>query len=366
MTDISSQALDALKAAVGPQGWLDDPDALAPYLTEWRGIYSGCTPLLVAPASTAEASAVLRVCAEHDIAVVPQGGNTGLAGGAIPGLQSRPEILLSSRRLNRVRNIDPANFTVTVEAGVVLAELQQRVAAQELYFPLSLAAEGSCQIGGNLSTNAGGTNVLRYGNSRDLVLGLEVVLPSGEVWDGLSGLRKDNTGYDLRHLFVGAEGTLGFITAATLKLFPAPRSRATAWLAVADPDAAVALYSAARRHLGEEMVAFELMAGNAVDMVLAHIPGTRAPLDAEAGGGQPPWCVLIEFTSAGEQAVLDAQLLSFLEQCMSDGLVADGAVAASDAQREDFWRVRHGISEAQKHAGGSIKHDVSVPVSRMA
>ena len=353
--------LDALKDAVGPGGWVDDPQALEPNLTEWRGMYTGATPLLVAPASAAEAAAVLRICAEHEIAVVPQGGNTGLAGGAIPGLQDRPEILLSSRRLKRIRAIDKDNFTVTVEAGVVLADLQQAAAEQGLYFPLSLAAEGSCQIGGNISTNAGGTNVLRYGNARDLVLGLEVVLPSGEIWDDLTGLRKDNTGYDLRHLFIGAEGTLGFITAATLKLFPAPRSRATAWLAVTDPAAAVALYGEARQRLGDEMVAFELMADCAIDMVLAHIPGTRAPLD-----DAQPWNVLVEFTSAGDQDALDGQLLGFLEQCLATGLVSDGAVAASEAQRDDFWRLRHGISEAQKHEGGSIKHDVSVPVSRMA
>lgn len=303
----------------------------------------------------------MAICARHAVAVVPQGGNTGLAGGAIPGLGERPEILLSSARLKRIRGVDTENFTVTVEAGVILAELQAAAASQGLYFPLSLAAEGSCRIGGNIATNAGGTNVLRYGNTRDLVLGLEVVLPSGEIWNGLSGLRKDNTGYDLRHLFIGSEGTLGFITAATLKLFPAARSRATAWLAVADPQAAVALYGQARQQLGDEMVAFELLPGIAIDMVLEHIPGTRSPLQSAN-----PWHVLVEFTSARDQNSLEEQLLSFLGRSLEDGAVTDGAVAASDSQRDDFWRLRHSISEAQKLAGGSIKHDISVPVSRIA
>ena len=282
MTEIQPSVLDALKEAVGRPGWEDDPQALEPYLTEWRGMYTGSTPLLVAPATAAEAAAVLRICNQHGVAVVPQGGNTGLTGGGIPGLQGRPEILLSSRRLKRIRATDPDNFTMTVEAGVVLADVQAAAAEQGFYFPLSLAAEGSCQIGGNLATNAGGTNVLRYGNTRDLVLGLEVVLPSGEIWNGLTGLRKDNSGYDLRNLFVGAEGTLGFITAATLKLFPAPRSRATAWLTVADPAAAVALYADARQRLGDEMV------GVRVDGRECHRHGSGAhPRHPGAARGRP-------------------------------------------------------------------------------
>jgi len=350
-----------IKSVVGAAGWQDDLRALEPHVTEWRGLYTGSTPLLVAPATTAETAAVLSICAAHNIGVVPQGGNTGLAGGAIPGLGGRPEILLSASRMKQIRAIDAGNFSVTVEAGVILAELQAAVAAEGLYFPLSLAAEGSCQIGGNIATNAGGTNVLRYGNTRDLVLGLEVVLPDGQVWNGLSGLRKDNTGYDLKNLFVGSEGTLGFITAATLKVFPASRSRATAWLAVADADAAVALYGEARRCLGDEMVAFELIPERAVELVRAHIPGARVPL-TEASA----WHVLVEFTSAADQSALDQQLLDFLEVGLNTSSISDGAVAASDAQRDDFWRLRHGISEAQKIEGGSIKHDVSVPISQMA
>ncbi len=360
---INSDILRQLQAAVGDAGWSDDPAVLEPHLTEWRGLWRGATPLMVAPVSTEEAAAVISICAAHGIAVVPQGGNTGLAGGAIPGLdRQRPEILLSSDRLKRIRTIDADNFTVTAEAGVVLAELQNAAADAGMFFPLSLAAEGSCSIGGNISTNAGGTNVLRYGNTRELVLGLEVVLADGTVWNGLSGLRKDNTGYDLKQLFIGAEGTLGFVTAATLKLFPAALSRSSAWLAVASAADAVALYGRARQQLGDEMVAFELMPQLAVEMTLEHLAACRNPL----GDAMAEWHVLLEFTSAREQAQLDAQLLSFLQGCLEDRLVSDGAVAGSHSQRDDFWRIRHGISEAQKLAGGSIKHDISVPVSAMA
>ncbi len=362
---LAPEVINALKAVVGDAGWQDDPDALEPHLTEWRGLYHGSTPLMLSPASTTEVAEVIAICAANGIAVVPQGGNTGLVGGAIPGLDpQRIEILLSSSRLRKIRSLDPDNYTVTAEAGVVLAELQDVVADEGLFFPLSLAAEGSCSIGGNISTNAGGTNVLRYGNTRDLVLGLEVVLADGSVWNGLSGLRKDNTGYDLKHLFIGAEGTLGFVTAATLKVFPAANSRSTAWLAVSDPQAAVSLYGDARQQMGDEMVAFELLPQLALDMVVEHIAGCRNPLGEDAADAL--WHVLVEFTSARSQASLDEQLITFLEDALAGGLVVDGAVASSDTQRDDFWRIRHGISEAQKRAGASIKHDVSLPISRLA
>lgn len=371
---LKSEIIEKLKAVVGKGGWLEDPADLESFVTEWRGLYRGATPLVVMPCSTEQVAAIVGICAANGTAVVPQGGNTGLAGGAIPGLEShgseshdpdnqRPEILLSSRRLKKIHAIDQENFTVTVEAGVVLSELQTVVEAAGLYFPLSLAAEGSCSIGGNISTNAGGTNVLRYGNTRDLVLGLEVVLADGSVWNGLSGLRKDNTGYDLKHLFIGAEGTLGFVTAATLKLFPLAVSRSTAWLGVASPEAAVKLYGEARQHLGDEIVAFELMPQIAIDMVLEHLPGSRNPLGEKSAD---VWHVLVEFASAREQQLLDEQLLTFLQHCLETGQVADGSVAGSVAHRDEFWAVRHGISEAQKKAGGSIKHDISVPLSRMA
>jgi len=358
---INPEVLAALKSAVGEAGWIGDPVRLEPHLTEWRGLYRGETPLMLMPASTAEAARVVEICAAANVAMVPHGGNTGLTGGAIPGLDGRAEILLSAARLNRIRELDTANFTVTAEAGVVLQALQEAAAEAGLLFPLSLAAEGSCQLGGNISTNAGGTSVLRYGNTRDLVLGLEVVLPDGRVWEGLQGLRKDNTGYDLKQWFIGAEGTLGFVTAATVKLFPTPRSRATAWLATADAAAAVQLYSLARSRLGDELTACELLPRIAVDMVLEHVWGCRDPLT-----DSHPWYVLLEFASARDQAALDSQLVDFLETAMAGGTVVDGVVAASESQRDGLWRIRHAVSEAQKKAGASIKHDISVPLSRVA
>jgi FAD/FMN-containing dehydrogenase len=366
-TNPDNELIEQLKLITGPSGWLEDASELEPYLTEWRGLFHGQTPLLLLPASVAEVSAILRLCHEHGVGVVPQGGNTGLVGGAIPGLAADgpAEVLLSARRLNNVREIDTANFTMTVEAGCILEQLQNEAAEQNLYFPLSLAAEGSCQIGGNISTNAGGTNVLRYGNTRDLVLGLEVVLPDGTVYDSLSGLRKDNAGYDLKQLFIGAEGTLGFITAATLKLFSAPRSTATAWLAVVDPAAAVKLYGEARANVGDDMVAFELIPQLAVDMVLSHIPACRDPLESQSEVETAGWFVLLEMAGARLQTQTDEQLTDFLATCLETELITDGIVASSEAQRLELWRLRHSISEAQKHAGGSIKHDISVPVSRM-
>ncbi|MEJ2139081.1 MAG: FAD-binding oxidoreductase [Gammaproteobacteria bacterium] len=357
----NKQVIGRLQAIVGPAGFIDEAKELEPFLTEWRGLYRGATPLMLLPSSTGQVSEILRLCSESGVGVVPQGGNTGLAGGAIPGLDgSAEQVLISTSRMNRVRELDQKNYTVTVDAGCILADIQQLVSEYELLFPLSLAAEGSCQIGGNISTNAGGTNVLHYGNTRDLVLGLEVVLPDGRILNELRGLRKDNTGYDLKQLFIGAEGTLGIITAATLKLFPAPVSTATAWLGVADPAAAVRLYALARKQVGDELVAFELMPQLAIDMVAENLPGCRNPLD-----GVQPWHLLMELANARSQGETEQQLLDFLDRCMQESLVADGIVASSEAQRQALWRVRHGISEAQKKAGASIKHDISVPVSKM-
>ncbi len=358
--ELNTEIIAELKAAAGPGGCVEDADDLQPHLTEWRGLYTGRTPLMLQPATTDAVAAILSLCHQHAISVVPQGGNTGLAGGAIPGLDGRTEVLLNLRRLNRVREIDRDNYAITVEAGCILEELQNTVAEQDLLFPLSLASEGSCQIGGNISTNAGGTNVLRYGNTRDLVLGLEVVLSDGSILNGLSGLRKDNTGYDLKQLFIGAEGTLGIVTAATLKLFPAPRSSATALLAVSDPASAVALYSAARQRIGDEMVAFELMPRLAVELVVRHIPGARDPMD-----DSHDWYVLMELANARPQTETEELLTDFLSRCFEDALVNDGIVASSDAQRKELWHLRHAISEAQKEEGGSVKHDISVPVSLM-
>jgi len=358
--ELNTDIIAELKAAVGPGGWLEDATDLEPFLTEWRGLYTGATPLMLQPATTAEVSAVLQVCNKYGLPVVPQGGNTGLAGGAIPGLTETVEVLLSLRRLTRVRLLDQANYALTVEAGCILQELQNIAAEHGLLFPLSLASEGSCQIGGNISTNAGGTNVLRYGNTRDLILGLEVVLADGTVLDDLSGLRKDNTGYDLKQLFIGAEGTLGIITAATLKLFPAPSGSATALLAVSDPHMAVKLYSSARLRVGDEMVAFELVPRIAIELVGRHIPNSRDPMDAAHD-----WYVLVETANARPPEETEARLTEFLARCFEDGLVLDGIVASSEAQRKDLWHLRHAISEAQKEEGGSIKHDIAVPVSQM-
>jgi len=358
-TDISEAALTALTATTDAAGVIRDPVELEPWVTEWRGLYHGRTGLMLAPRTRDEVATILRICNGHRIGVVPQGGNTGLAGGAIPDSSpERQQLLLSSRRLRRIREVDPDNYTITAEAGCILAEVQAAAEDVDRLFPLSLAAEGSCNIGGNLATNAGGTNVLRYGNTRDLVLGIEVVLADGRVFDGLRGLRKDNTGYDLKQLFIGAEGTLGFITAATCKLFPRPRDVATAFVAVADPAAAIELQSRARIALGDQLNAFELINRRAVDFVLAHIPGVREPL-----ADHHKWYVLLELGSPRDDA--NASMEGFLAAEMEAGRVSDGVLASSSTQRDELWRLRHSISEAQKSAGAGIKHDISVPVSRI-
>jgi FAD/FMN-containing dehydrogenase len=345
--------LDRLKEIVGPGGWTDQPEELAPHLVEWRNRYQGATPLLLRPGTTAQVAAVVRTCAEAEVAIVPQGGNTGLVGGQIP----RPgadEILVSLSRLRRVRAVDPVDNTLTVEAGCTLMEVQQAAAAADRLFPLSLAAEGSCQIGGNLSTNAGGIHVLRYGNARELVLGLEVVTAEGEVWEGLRALRKDNTGYDLKQLFLGAEGTLGIITAAVLKMFPRNRQVETIFAAVPTVEAAVALLGHVRGSSGDAVLAFELIPRLALEFVTRHLPGAHDPLPAAS-----PWYVLFDLTTSravAEQAVAAAAEAE---------LIQDAALAASEAQAAALWRLREGISECQKPEGESLKHDISVPVSRI-
>ena len=348
-----------LRAIVGAANVLDGETDMAPFLSDWRGRYHGRARAVVRPRDTAEVAAVVAACAQAGVAMVPQGGNTGLCGGATP-LADGAAVVISLARLDRVRALDPDNDTLTVEAGCTLAAVQEAAQAAGRLFPLSLASEGSCLIGGNLSTNAGGVQVLRYGNTRDLVLGLEAVLPDGRVWDGLRGLRKDNTGYDLKQLFIGAEGTLGIVTAAVLKLFPAIRTRATAWVAVADPRAAVRLLGLLRAACGDRVSAFEIVGRTALGLVLRHIPGARDPL-----AGAPAWTVLVELSDPAVDAPLEAQLEAVLGEAVAQGLASDAAVAASVAQARALWALREDISEAQRIEGVSIKHDVSVPVSRI-
>ncbi|HAM47023.1 MAG TPA: hydroxyacid dehydrogenase, partial [Alphaproteobacteria bacterium] len=351
-----SAPLDAIRAAVGPGGFSDTPADIAPFLREHRGLYQGETALFVQPASTEAVAKVVSICAQAKIAIVPQGGNTGLVGGQIP-FPGDHAILLNLSRMNKVRALDPDNDTITVEAGCTLAALQQAAEAADRLFPLSLASEGSCQIGGNISTNAGGNAVLRYGNMRDLVLGIEAVLPDGRIWNGLRGLRKDNTGYDLKQLFIGGEGTLGIVTAAVCKLFPRPRTVATALVAVPDVAAAVSLFGRLKQTSGDRLTAFELIPRIGIDFVTRHIPGARDPLTKAVD-----WYVLAELSSAGEEDLrhrLEAALAATLEE----GLASDAAIAESGAQASALWALRENLSDVQKLEGGSIKHDISVPIS---
>jgi FAD/FMN-containing dehydrogenase len=349
-----------LSGLVGDAGLITDPDRMGGYLTDWRNAYAGSAAAVVRPASTAEVAAVVRLCREAGVAVVPQGGNTGLCGGSMPDSSGR-QVVLSLDRLRRIREVDRVNQTITVEAGVILESVQEAAAAEGCLFPLSLGAEGSCTIGGNLSTNAGGTGVLRYGNMRDLTLGLEVVLPDGRIWNGLRGLRKDNTGYDLKHLFIGAEGTLGVVTAAVLKLFPAVRSRATAWIALPTPRAAVDLIGLVRALCGDRLTGFEIMSRQSVDFVLAHQPGAR-DLFADAH----PWYVLVELSDTLLDAGLDGLLETALTEAFHGAVASDAVVASGSAQVAALWALREGISEAQNFEGPSLKHDVTVPVSSIA
>lgn len=349
--------IDTLRRLVGADFCFTAPEDIAPYATDWRGRYSGQPLCAVKPANTDEVAAVVRACAAAHVAIVPQGGNTGLCGGATP---TRGEVVVSLTRLNRIRAIDADNNTLIAEAGCTLAAVQAAAEAAGRLFPLSLAAEGTATIGGNLSTNAGGVQVLRYGNARELCLGLEVVLPDGRIWNGLRALRKDNTGYDMKHLFIGAEGTLGLITAAVLKLFSRPRSTATAWASVPSPAAAVALLTRLREKIGGRVTAFELIGRPALDLVLRHIPDSRDPLPARAD-----WQVLIELSDTMETD-LDAPLEEVLAAGVSSSEVIDAALARSETQVHALWALRENISEAQKIEGISIKHDISLPVSRIA
>lgn len=344
--------IDELKSIVGAGGWTTDESALEPHLTEWREIWIGKTLIMVSPKSTDEVAAIVRACRRAGIAVVPQGGNTGLCGGAIPD-GSGEQVLLSLSRMNRIRSVSPNDYSIVVDAGCTLASIQDAAQDSGLFFPLSLAAEGSCQIGGNLSTNAGGINVLRYGTARAQALGLEVVLSDGTIWDGLRSLRKDAAGYDLKQLFIGAEGTLGVITGASLRLYPAVKHSQTALIALGSPDDAVALLAELRQQISDQIQAFELIPERAIRYVLRHIPATRFPLQPAS-----PWYVLLESTNNEGAEQLEQQLMSSLES----GLIIDAVVAKNKSEASDLWRIRHSISEAQKREGASLKHDISVPV----
>jgi FAD/FMN-containing dehydrogenase len=359
-TPVSSGAIERLKAAVGPAGYLDQPQDTAPFSKSWRDDWQGKVPLVLRPDSTAEVAELVRICAETGTRIVPQGGNTGLTGGSQPHADMS-EVIISTIRMNKVRAVDILNDTITVDAGVILQEIQRVAGEHDRLFPLSLGAEGTCQIGGNISTNAGGTQVIRYGNTRALVLGLEVVLPDGRVWDGLRGLRKDNTGYDLKHLFIGGEGTLGIITAAVLRLFPKPTASETAFLAVPSPAAAVELLAAMRGRLGEQITAFELLQRSVIEFVLVGVPGYSEPLEQPS-----PWYVLVEVAGQGEPGSLADPFAEALSDAMEAGLVTDAAIAASGAQAKRYWKMREDTAIAQNVIGASIKHDVSVPLSRIA
>jgi len=357
MSALSEGFIRSLEQVVGSAGLIVDAESMQGYLSDWRQAYTGKAALVVRPASTEEVAAVVRLCHQARVALVPQGGNTGLCGGSIPDT-SGEQVVLSLTRMTRIRAVDPANETITVEAGVILQRLQEAAAEAGRLFPLSLGAEGSCTVGGNLATNAGGTAVLRYGNMRDLTLGLEVVLPDGQIWNGLRGLRKDNTGYDLKHLFIGAEGTLGIITAAVLKLYPALRSITTAWVALPSAKAAIELIGLMRGLCGDRLTGFELMSRQSVEFVVRHVSGCNDPF-AEVH----PWYVLIELSDT----LVDAGLNELLEQGLGDALerevILDAVIAGSEAQVAALWAMREGISAAQNHEGPSLKHDISVPVS---
>jgi len=347
--------IDDLKDIVGDKGWSLDEETLRPHLTEWRGDLRGETLMLVSPGNTAEVAAVIKACAAANVAVVPQGGNTSLCGGSIPD-ESGEQVLLSLSRLNSIRAVDPNDFSIVVEAGCILADVQSAAQQVDRLFPLSLGAEGSCQIGGNLSTNAGGINVIRYGTARQQALGLEVVLADGTIWDGLRSLRKDTAGYDMKQMFIGSEGTLGIITAATLKLYPQPGDTTTVFAALNDASQAVTLLGLLRKQLADGIQAFELISDRCLRFVSRHIPNAKQPFDDDY-----PWFVLCELIDAGQESIVEDAFAAAMEQ----GLVSDAIIAKSTTEAEGLWHLRHSIADAEKPEGANLKHDISVPISRM-
>lgn len=354
-----SDLLDRARAIFGPAHVLSDPADTAPFLADWRGRYRGEALCVVRPADAVQVAALVRLCADTATPLVPQGGNTGVVGGAIPDASGR-SLLLCLSRLNRIRGVDPIGDSLTVEAGCTLAAVQAAAEEAGRLFPMSLGSEGTCQIGGTIATNAGGTAVLRYGPMRDLVLGLEVVLPDGTLWNGLRALRKDNTGYALKHLFIGAEGTLGIVTAATLKLFPRPRSTATAFLALPSLEAALRVFARLRGTLGDRVTTAEILSEAQLAAVLAHVPGTVRPLATAM-----PWYLLAEVTDPMAGLDLATALEDLLAEGLEDGSVADATIARSHAQADALWKLRHSVSEANRKSGIVIGHDTAVPVARI-
>lgn len=356
----SHDFIASLAQIAGARNVIVEPSDMAAYMAEPRELFHGKARCVVLPASTAEVSAIARLCFENNIAIVPQGGNTGLVGGQIPGQGGATgEVLLCLKRMKALRETDLASLTMTVEAGMTLLQVQEAAEAAGALFPLSLASEGSCTIGGNLATNAGGTAVLAYGNARDLVTGLEVVLADGRVLSNLSKLKKDNTGYDLKHIFMGSEGTLGIITAAVVKLYPRPRMQETAFVGLKSPEDALALLNLAQARAGSDVKTFEIMARFGVEIAVTHGQGTRDPLS-----GKHNWYVLMELGSQNESALSEV-MTGLLEEALERGLIEDAAIAASLEQRREFWRLRELLSDLQKFEGGSIKHDISVPVAKV-
>ncbi len=360
---VTPAILEGLRAIVGDKGLILDDQGKEPFVRDWRGILIGTAAVVVRPGTTEEVSRVVKLCFDNGIAIVPQGGNTGLMGGATPW-PTHSGIVLSLGRMNKVIEVDPVGYSMTVEAGCILQTLQETAASHDRFFPLSLGAQGSCLIGGNLSTNAGGVQVLRYGNARNLVMGLEVVLPNGDVWNGLRSLKKDNTGYDLKHLFMGAEGTLGIITKAVLKLWPAPKDVATAWIAVRDPQAAIEILSEAYSASEDNVGSCELMSRAGVDMVMRHIPGVQDPLKADT-----PWFLLLEWSSSrlktdGAEGMSE-KMEQFLADQMEAGRVLDAVIAQNEAQARNMWVIRESVAPASRAEGGGLSYDVSVPTSKV-
>jgi FAD/FMN-containing dehydrogenase len=355
----NQEFLDELKACF--QGrFILDPEEMAGFLLDWRKRYKGKALAVVQPHSTQDVAAIVKCCMKHQVAIVPQGGSTGLSGGSVPNPEGQ-SIVLSLLKLNQIRHIDIHNNTITVEAGCVLQTIQQQALAHKRLFPLSLASQGSCTIGGNLSSNAGGVQVLRYGNARALCLGLEVVTANGEIWNGLRGLRKDNTGYDLRDLYIGAEGTLGIITAAVLQLYPQPQTQLVSWLAVDNIQHAVQLLALAQSYLGAGLTAFELISKACLNLVLHHFKSSKPPLENSS-----EWNILLEFSSSSPTESAHNQLALFLESALAQGLIQDATISQSEQQFKQLWSLRENISEAQALEGKNIKHDVALPISKIA